>query len=118
MSVREHWINVRVNPEELARIREKQKELGIRNTGAYMRKMAMDGYCVNLDLSDVAQTAYQEKQSEQSKMEDQLMEMVGGSESNVWKLYESIMCVYFDMEEIIKQAVYLQGAYDRERMLK
>ena len=55
MSVREHWINVRVNPEELARIREKQKELGIRNTGAYMRKMAMDGYCVNLDLSDVAQ---------------------------------------------------------------
>ena len=32
MSVREHWINVRVNPEELARIREKQKELGIRNT--------------------------------------------------------------------------------------
>lgn len=51
-------------------------------------------------------------------MEDQLMEMVGGSESNVWKLYESIMCVYFDMEEIIKQAVYLQEAYDRERMLK
>ena len=41
MSVREHWINVRVNPEELARIREKQKELGIRNTGAYMRKMAL-----------------------------------------------------------------------------
>ena len=66
----------------------------------------------------VEETAYQEKQSEQSKMEDQLMEMVGGSESNVWKLYESIMCVYFDMEEIIKQAVYLQGAYDRERMLK
>ena len=24
------------------------------------------------------------------------------------------MCVYFDMEEIIKQAVYLQGAYDRD----
>lgn len=57
MSVRKHWINVRVNPEELARIREKQKELGIRNTGAYMRKMAMDGYCVNLDLSDVAQVS-------------------------------------------------------------
>ena len=31
----------------------------------------------------VEETAYQEKQSEQSKMEDQLMEMVGGSESNV-----------------------------------
>ena len=42
----------------------------------------------------VEETAYQEKQSEQSKMEDQLMEMVGGSESNVWKLYESIMCLF------------------------
>lgn len=30
----------------------------------------------------VEETAYQEKQSEQSKMEDQLMEMVGGSESD------------------------------------
>ena len=40
------------------------------------------------------------------------------NKANVWKLYESIMCIYFDMEEIIKQAVYLQGAYDRERMLK
>ena len=36
MSVREPWINVRVNPEELARIREKQKELGIRNTGCLL----------------------------------------------------------------------------------
>lgn len=35
----------------------------------------------------VDEAAYQEKQSEHSKMEDQLMEMVGGSESNVWKLY-------------------------------
>ena len=33
----------------------------------------------------VDETAYQEKQSEQSKMEDQLMEMVGGSESNIRK---------------------------------
>ena len=33
----------------------------------------------------VEETAYQEKQSEQSKMEDQLMEMVGGSESSCTK---------------------------------
>ena len=31
----------------------------------------------------VDKAAYQEKQSEHSKMEDQLMEMVGGTESNV-----------------------------------
>ena len=66
----------------------------------------------------VDEAAYQEKQSEQSKMEDQLMETAGDTEADVWKLYESIMCVYFDTEEIIKQAIYLQGADDRERMLK
>ena len=27
MSVREHWINVRVNPEELARIRRKAERI-------------------------------------------------------------------------------------------
>lgn len=27
--------------------------LGIRSMGAYLRKMALDGYCINLDLQDV-----------------------------------------------------------------
>ena len=31
---------------------------------------------------------------------------------------EALRDLAVDMEEIIKQAVYLQGAYDRERMLK
>lgn len=39
MSVREHWINVRVNPEELARIREKQKELGIGGIELRLREL-------------------------------------------------------------------------------
>lgn len=29
------------------------EELGIRSMGAYLRKMALDGYCINLDLQDV-----------------------------------------------------------------
>lgn len=28
-------------------------ELGIQSMGAYLRKMALDGYCINLDLQDV-----------------------------------------------------------------
>ena len=28
-------------------------ELGIINRSAYVRKMALDGYCINLDLSDM-----------------------------------------------------------------
>ena len=29
------------------------KELGIRNMSAYIRKMAMDGLCIHLDLKDI-----------------------------------------------------------------
>ena len=35
------------------RIREKMDEAGIRNMSAYVRKMALDGICVKLDLEDV-----------------------------------------------------------------
>jgi len=34
-------------------IEQKMRQTGIRNMGAFLRKMAIDGYVVNLDLSDV-----------------------------------------------------------------
>lgn len=38
---------------ELDIIRQKMQEVGVRNMGAYLRKMAMDGYCIRLDLGDL-----------------------------------------------------------------
>lgn len=38
---------------EVKRIRQKMDESGIRSMGAYLRKMALDGYCINLELDDV-----------------------------------------------------------------
>lgn len=29
------------------------QEVSVRNMGAYLRKMAMDGYCIRLDLGDL-----------------------------------------------------------------
>ena len=46
-------ITFRVSPSEMERIRMKMSELGTENASAYARKMALDGYCVNLDLTDV-----------------------------------------------------------------
>ena len=46
-------LTFRVNQKELNQINAKREEIGIRNMGAYLRKMAMDGYCVNLELKDV-----------------------------------------------------------------
>ena len=48
-------LSFRVNQIELERINQKREEIGIRNMGAYLRKMAMDGYCVNMDLKGVTE---------------------------------------------------------------
>ena len=46
-------IHFRLTPSEAERLRTKMKETGIQSQGAYLRKMALDGYCVRLDLQDV-----------------------------------------------------------------
>jgi len=40
-------------PDEAAQIRERMASIGMTSLGAYMRKMAIDGMIVQLDLSDV-----------------------------------------------------------------
>ncbi|MGN9172150.1 plasmid mobilization relaxosome protein MobC [Lachnospiraceae bacterium HCP1S3_A8] len=40
---------------QLERINQKREEIGVRNMGAYLRKMAMDGYCVNMDLKGITE---------------------------------------------------------------
>ena len=42
-----------VTPEEKSMIEEKMTQLGTTNTAAYLRKMAIDGYVVNLDLPEL-----------------------------------------------------------------
>lgn len=46
-------LHVMVSEEELALIRERMAEAGIRNMGAYVRKMALNGYVLHVDLSPV-----------------------------------------------------------------
>lgn len=43
----------RVSPDERAVIARKMALLGTVNTEAYLRKMAIDGYAVNLDLPEL-----------------------------------------------------------------
>jgi len=44
-----------VTPEERTIIDRKMSELGTMNLRAYLRKMAVDGYIVNLDMSSVVE---------------------------------------------------------------
>lgn len=50
---REAQVNFRVSPEELALIEQKMFQLGTKNREAYLRKMALDGYVVQLDLPEL-----------------------------------------------------------------
>ena len=48
---------VRFKEGERDIVRRKMEEAGIRNMAAYIRKMAIDGYVIKLDLSDVKEVA-------------------------------------------------------------
>ena len=46
-------LHVMVSEEELALIRARMAEAGVRNMGAYVRKMALNGYVLHVDLGPV-----------------------------------------------------------------
>ncbi len=53
MREKDQMLHFRVSKAELNAIREKMQELGTHNMAAYLRKMALDGYCIRLDLGDI-----------------------------------------------------------------
>ena len=50
---REVQVNFRVSPQELEMIEQKMAQLGTSNREAYLRKMALDGYVVRLELQEL-----------------------------------------------------------------
>lgn len=46
-------LEARLTEQELKLIEEKMKKCEIRNKSAFLRKMAIDGYLIQLDLTDV-----------------------------------------------------------------
>ena len=48
-------LEIRLTPKEMEQIESRMKGVGIRNRSAYLRKMALDGYMIQMDLSDVGE---------------------------------------------------------------
>ena len=55
---RDQQLHFRVSKPELERIRNKMESSGILSIGSYLRKMALDGYCLHLDLPQLRRMAY------------------------------------------------------------
>ena len=49
---------LRLTKTEKHHIYEKMLGMGIRSLSAYIRKMALDGYCLHLDLKELRRMAY------------------------------------------------------------
>lgn len=55
---RDQQLHFGVSKAELERIRNKMEASGILSIGSYLRKMALDGYCLHLDLPQLRRMAY------------------------------------------------------------
>ena len=55
MSKRTEELKIRISPEDKERIKSKMEDAGVLNMSAYIRKMALDGIRIRLDLKDVRQ---------------------------------------------------------------
>lgn len=55
---RDQQLHFRVSKAELERIRNKMEASGILSIGSYLRKMALDGYYLHLDLPQLRRMAY------------------------------------------------------------
>jgi predicted transcriptional regulator len=53
MVERSKYIHIRVTPEEVGRIKERMEEAGIRSMTAYLLRMALNGFVIVMDLSDL-----------------------------------------------------------------
>lgn len=45
----------RLNDDELKLIKNKMELFGIQNMSAYLRKMAIDGYVINIDIPEISE---------------------------------------------------------------
>ena len=90
MQPRNKWVHFVMSQDELERMQQKMQEVGIQNKSAYLRKMAIDGYVVNLDMPELRELT--------SKMK-----RISNSENQIAKQLNTTGNIYeADIEEIKK----------------
>ncbi len=55
MKIRNQELRALFTPEEVDRLKQRMAEAGVKNRSAFLRKMALDGYIIKLDTSDIRQ---------------------------------------------------------------
>ena len=94
---------VRFKEGERDIVRKKMEEAGIRNMAAYIRKMAIDGYVIKLDLTDVKEVArllrinsnnlnqYAKKANETGSIYLEDIKQLKHQQEQLWELMKEIL---------------------------
>lgn len=110
MEKRNKRIHFLVSADEEERISEKMVSLGIRNRNAYLRKMALDGYCINLDLQDVKALVSLLRRCSNNLNQYARRANETGSiyESDIRDLQERLEEIWDDMKEVLVRLSSIQ----------
>ena len=94
---------VRFKQGERDIVRQKMKDAGINNMAAYIRKMAIDGYVIRLDLSDVKEVSrllrinsnninqYAKRANETGSIYVEDIRDIQRGQEELWKLMKEIL---------------------------
>lgn len=110
MQTRTKRIHFLVSPEEEQQIHAKMQEIGMRNRNAYLRKMALDGYCINLDLSEVKELVSLLRRCSNNLNQYAKRANETGSiyEADIRDLQERFHEIWMDMKELLVRLASIQ----------
>jgi hypothetical protein len=100
---RDVQLNFRVSQQELELITKKMSKLGTQNREAYLRKMALDGYVVRLELPELKELVsllrytsnnlnqYTKRANETGRVYDTDLDDLRGSFDRLWNVANELL---------------------------
>ena len=120
---RDETIILRLSKTEKNRIYEKMFSMGIRSLSAYIRKMALDGYCLNLDLPQLRRMAYllqncSNNLNQVAKRVNESGKIYAADLADLRTRLDELIDIGNELECTRYKAMYLAGATDYEKLSK
>ena len=84
----------------------------------YMRNYYRRMYENPCDLVVTESEKFKEKRNLRYALEDKLEQMMGGTSTQIYKVFDKYISAFCDEMEVMREETYLLGAADREQMLK
>ena len=120
---RDKTIILRLSKTEKNRIYEKMLSMGIRSLSAYIRKMALDGYCLHLDLKELRRMAYllqmcSNNLNQYAKRANGCGKVYAADMEDLRQRLDELIEIGNELECTRYKAMYLAGATDYEKLSK